>query len=182
VILVALGTHEQPFDRALDLVAPLTRDSHLVIQHGHTPARVDIDATWIEFAPYEAILELMTNAEAIVCHAGVGTILTALGIGISPVVVPRLARLGEHVDDHQFQITEEFADRGFVVPCLDGGDIADCVQRAASLSVMRSSSAANLAAAVAEAAKRPARRRWLQRGIGSGSGEPSPSARSATDS
>lgn len=155
MIFVALGTHEQPFDRALDAVAPLAERDSVVVQHGHTPPRPGLDADWIEFADYDTIVGLMADSAAVVCHAGVGTIMTALAAGKTPVVVPRLERFGEHVDDHQLQITEAFAQRGFVVHCAEGGDIAACVDQAVAASGAVRPRRGNLAAAVAGATEAP---------------------------
>ncbi len=72
----------------------------------------------------------MREASAVVCHAGVGTILSALGTGKQPIVLPRLRQYGEHVDDHQLQITRAFANRAIVIACFDGDDIIECVSQA----------------------------------------------------
>jgi UDP-N-acetylglucosamine transferase subunit ALG13 len=155
VIFVALGTHEQPFDRALTTVASLAGQHELVIQHGHTPPRLDIPATWIGFAPYDRILGLMRDADTIVCHAGVGTILSALGAGKCPVVLPRLARHGEHVDDHQLQITQTFASHGFVVACLEPDNILASVEQARNAFVDGVGPRGDLRSAVADATAPP---------------------------
>jgi UDP-N-acetylglucosamine transferase subunit ALG13 len=44
---------------------------------------------------------LMARARIVVGHAGPGTVLDARRAGRLPVIVPRLARFGEVVDDHQ---------------------------------------------------------------------------------
>lgn len=128
-ILVALGTDEHPFAHAVDLVGRLRPEHRLVIQHGHTPARDWTDVTWLDFVPFEAIRDLMRGADVVVCHAGVGTIMTALSFGRRPVVVPRLASRGEHVDDHQLQIVAKLSQRELVVPVQDD-DIAAAVASA----------------------------------------------------
>ncbi len=46
------------------------------------------------------------NADVVVTHAGVGTILQLLEWGIFPVVLVRRKARGEHVDDHQVQIAQ----------------------------------------------------------------------------
>jgi UDP-N-acetylglucosamine transferase subunit ALG13 len=128
LIFVSLGTHEQPFERALDLVEALAVHDELVVQHGHTPPRPDWPRTrWLAFGSYEEVLSLLREASAFVCHAGVGTIMTALSLSKMPVVVPRLHRFGEHVDDHQLQIVRAFAAGGLVVPCFEGDDLAAAV-------------------------------------------------------
>jgi UDP-N-acetylglucosamine transferase subunit ALG13 len=55
-----------------------------------------------------------TAADVVICHAGVGTILRLLELGVSPIVVPRLQRRNEHVDDHQLQVASRLAQLGLV--------------------------------------------------------------------
>jgi UDP-N-acetylglucosamine transferase subunit ALG13 len=116
LILLSLGTHQQPFTRALDLVEPLARGgTELVVQHGSTPPRPEMpNSTWVRFMAFAEVVEAMGRADSVICHAGVGTIVTALQAGHTPVVLPRMARLGEHVDDHQLDIATRFAERGLI--------------------------------------------------------------------
>ena len=126
MILLSLGTHQQPFPRALDLVESLTRGGEdLVIQHGSTPPRPEMPNTiWVEFMPYEEVVDAMAQADSVICHAGVGTIMTALQAGHTPVVLPRLARHGEHVDDHQLDIATRFAEQGLIRCVTSETDLA----------------------------------------------------------
>jgi UDP-N-acetylglucosamine transferase subunit ALG13 len=116
LILLSFGTHQQPFPRALDLVEPLARGGEdLVIQYGSTPPMPEMpNAVWIEFMPYDDVVDAMAKVDSVICHAGVGTIMTALKAGHTPVVIPRQAQHGEHVDDHQLDIATRFAERGLV--------------------------------------------------------------------
>ena len=52
-------------------------------------------------SPFDELVEHVRRARVVVSHAGVGSVLTALANGKRPVVVPRLHRFGEAVDDHQ---------------------------------------------------------------------------------
>jgi UDP-N-acetylglucosamine transferase subunit ALG13 len=128
MILVVLGTDEHPFERALDLVEPLSHAHKLVVQHGHTPAREWLEAQWFPFVPYETIVSLTCEAEAVICHAGVGTIMTVLSLGRRPVVIARRAARREHVDDHQLQIVEKLRLRGLVIPVDAGDNLAGAVK------------------------------------------------------
>jgi UDP-N-acetylglucosamine--N-acetylmuramyl-(pentapeptide) pyrophosphoryl-undecaprenol N-acetylglucosamine transferase len=131
LIFVALGTHEQPFARALEIVAPLTEDYDLVVQHGVTPVRDDLPrSTWVRFTDYDRVCSLVRESSYVICHAGVGLIMTAMREGKKPIVIPRLAAYGEHVDDHQLQIATEFAKGGRVV--LASGDIRAALKEADS--------------------------------------------------
>lgn len=116
MILLSLGTHQQPFPRAIDLIEPLARQGMaFTIQHGSTGPRPEIPNTkWIEIMAFEELSNVMANAESVVCHGGVGTVMTALQKGHTPVVIPRQASHGEHVDDHQMDIARHFAQRGLV--------------------------------------------------------------------
>lgn len=154
MILLTLGTHDQPFTRALEIVAPLAGTDRLVVQHGHTPPLAGLDADWRPFVRREEMAQLMGDASAVVCHAGVGCIVTALSLGRRPVVIPRRAARGEHVDDHQLQIAEEMDGAGMIAMYREGEDIHDALARAVASSG-RLGDGARLRRAV-EQATRPA--------------------------
>ena len=61
----------------------------------------------------------MLAAKAIVAHAGMGTILTALEMGKPLLVMPRRAALGEHRNDHQLATAHRFAELGRVNVAFD---------------------------------------------------------------
>jgi UDP-N-acetylglucosamine transferase subunit ALG13 len=61
------------------------------------------------------LLREMQEADVVITHAGVGSILSALRVGKVPVVVPRLARYHEHIDDHQIEIAKLLGNLGLVV-------------------------------------------------------------------
>ena len=64
----------------------------------------------------------------VVTHAGVGSILTCLLNGKRPVVVPRLAGLGEHVDDHQLELARRLRDIDVVTLVEDSTDLRAAIE------------------------------------------------------
>lgn len=101
-VVVTLGTDHHPFARLVDWVDTWAGEHparRCVIQHGTAPAP--------RHAEGHAMLDpadipgLMARARIVVGHAGPGTLLDARAAGRLPVLVPRRARLGEVVDDHQ---------------------------------------------------------------------------------
>ena len=66
----------------------------------------------------------MLAADAIVAHAGMGTILTALELGKPLLVVPRRASLGEHRNEHQLATARRFADTGRLLVAFDESELA----------------------------------------------------------
>ncbi|MHB1929662.1 MAG: glycosyltransferase [Acidimicrobiales bacterium] len=65
--------------------------------------------------PAHELQVALTEADVVMGHAGVGTALTAFSAGKLPVLVPREAVHGEHVDDHQAEIGAELQRRGLAV-------------------------------------------------------------------
>ena len=128
MIFVTLGTHEQPFDRALELAATIDGGGELLIQHGSTRPRPDlVDADWVDYLESDDLLANMRRADVVISHAGVGSIITAVRNRKTPIVLPRFARFGEHVDDHQLQLAQRFALQGLVLVCEPDDCIADLV-------------------------------------------------------
>jgi UDP-N-acetylglucosamine transferase subunit ALG13 len=115
VIFVTTGTNAgaAPFDRLLQHVEPLCRREHVVVQLGASTLR-PAGATCVDYLPVDRFEQLVQTARSVVTHAGVGSILVAMRHGKRPVVVPRLARYGEHVDDHQLELARRLADIGAV--------------------------------------------------------------------
>ncbi len=54
-------------------------------------------------------------ADVVVAHAGAGSSLAALRAGKCPLLVPRRAAFGEHVDDHQVEIATELEGRELAI-------------------------------------------------------------------
>lgn len=141
MILAVLGTHEQPFPRAVRMAHAL-RDpprEELHVQHGHTPPCPGIDARWQQWYEREELDEAMLSASVVVVHGGSGSIYQALMLGLRPVVIPRLARYREHVDDHQLQLPGRLATTGRVVlwaPREGPGDVRRRAERGRSRSFL----------------------------------------------
>jgi UDP-N-acetylglucosamine--N-acetylmuramyl-(pentapeptide) pyrophosphoryl-undecaprenol N-acetylglucosamine transferase len=112
MILVTVGTHHQPFDRLIAAAAALQRAGHEVVaQTGTSTVEVVGGRAWI---PPSELAALADRAAVIVCHAGPGSLALAWERGRAPVVVPRRAVFGEHVDDHQVQFCAHLGDRAVV--------------------------------------------------------------------
>jgi UDP-N-acetylglucosamine transferase subunit ALG13 len=148
VIFVTVGTHQQPFARLLDGLAGLPA-GELVVQHGYAPAPAGV-ARAAPFMPYLEMVRCFEEAERVVTHAGVGSILSARRAGHVPVVVPRQKRHGEHVDDHQLELTRALAATGHVIAVLDMATLAAALASAPPRGAPAGSSGA-LHAAVREA-------------------------------
>lgn len=112
-VVVTLGTDHHPFARLVawvDAWASDHPDAVCVVQHGPAPAPRHAEGHPV--LDPALIPELMGRARIVVGHAGPGTVLDARAAGRHPVIVPRLARLGEVVDDHQVSFGRWMDERG----------------------------------------------------------------------
>jgi UDP-N-acetylglucosamine transferase subunit ALG13 len=114
MIFVSVGTNEARFDRLLRAVESLGTGEEVVVQHGPSDVR-PAGATCVDFLSFEEMTDHLSRARVAVLHAGVGSVLAALATGTRPVVVPRLARFGEAVDDHQVGYARRLHEEGLVV-------------------------------------------------------------------
>lgn len=55
--------------------------------------------------------EKIHTSAAVIAHAGIGAIIEALQLGKQIVILPRERRFQEHVNDHQLQTIQRFAER-----------------------------------------------------------------------
>jgi UDP-N-acetylglucosamine transferase subunit ALG13 len=124
VIAVVLGTQRYRFDRLLRALDGI--EEELVVQGGSSTFRPR-GATWFDFLDYPALVEQMRAARVVVSHAGVGAIVTAVAEGKRPVVVPRLKRYGEAVDDHQVPFARRLAEVGLVTLVEDPAELPAAV-------------------------------------------------------
>ncbi len=117
MILLTVGSMF-PFDRLVqamdDLVASgrLQEEVHAQIGTGRYEPRAMPFDRFMDKAQFDALL---MRADAIVSHAGIGSIATALKFGKPMLVLPRLSRHGEHVNDHQVATARRYGQLGHVL-------------------------------------------------------------------
>jgi UDP-N-acetylglucosamine transferase subunit ALG13 len=136
-VVVILGTEKYPFSRALAMLQDaLPPEVELLLQTGHTPAH-HLGLPHRQWVPCDELLQAAAEADLVITHAGVGSVLSALRLGKHPIVVPRLAELGEHVDDHQLQLARMLEDRGLATVAARDSDLASLLGPAACGSTVR---------------------------------------------
>jgi UDP-N-acetylglucosamine--N-acetylmuramyl-(pentapeptide) pyrophosphoryl-undecaprenol N-acetylglucosamine transferase len=126
VIFVTVGSNPTfRFDRLIEAVGQLPPQD-LVVQHGPAtpPSGVKEAHEWLTF---EQVLDYMGEADTVISHAGTGTILCASNIGHVPVVMPRLKRFRETVDDHQVALATVFERTGRVAVVWDVASLPEQV-------------------------------------------------------
>jgi beta-1,4-N-acetylglucosaminyltransferase len=120
LIFVTVGMHPSGFQRLvkqMDVIAGKF-DEEVVMQIGgtqYTPR----NAKYFDFATEQEMKESFRKARIVVGHGGVGTILDVLQEEKPLVVVPRLKKYGEVIDDHQLYLARELEKEGKVTVVYD---------------------------------------------------------------
>ncbi len=122
MIYITVGSQKFPFDRLLvtvdELVQEGTIQEEVFAQRGtsnYIPKHYESEP----FLDRDKFQEKMLQSDIVITHGGTGAIVGAIKAGKKVIAVPRLAKYGEHVDDHQIQIIEEFTKTNFISSCED---------------------------------------------------------------
>lgn len=112
-ILVTLGTiRPYRFDRLVDAVLAIIQPGDEVVWQLGSTIRSELHGKVIGEAPAQELAEIAASSDLVVSHAGVGSLLMALGVGKCPVIAARSRTFQEHVDDHQSQLVPTVARAG----------------------------------------------------------------------
>jgi UDP-N-acetylglucosamine transferase subunit ALG13 len=130
VIFVSVGT-QLPFDRLIRTVDQWCGDRGLVdvfaqIGDGRFQPR---HLQWRRTLSPELFREKLEFADLVISHAGMGTILTALELGKRVIVLPRMASLGEHRNEHQLATARKLGSRGLITVADDEGRLRNILDR-----------------------------------------------------
>ncbi len=125
MIFVTVGA-QMPFDRLITWVddwATAHQREDFAAQIGPS----ELKPQTLEVLPFldpQDFRRRMEAASAVVAHAGMGTIITALELGKPILVVPRLGRLDETRNDHQVATARRLAEDGLVLAAYDEAEFA----------------------------------------------------------
>ena len=133
-VVVTVGTDHHPFDRLIGWTNDWLRQhpEHIprfFVQSG--AASVQPDCPGSRFLDAGQLGALLDMADVMLCHGGPGSISDAWERGQVPIVVPRLRRLGEVVDDHQVDFCRKLAELGRVRLAEEPAGLAELLDEAA---------------------------------------------------
>jgi UDP-N-acetylglucosamine transferase subunit ALG13 len=127
MIVVTVGTHEQQFDRLMRAVVALGDSEPMLVQYG-TCTITSGPGEWVDFLSFDELAERAAGARAFICHAGVGSIVLARRCGHRPIIMARRPDLGEHVDEHQLELSRRLHQAGLVTVVEDELELAAAVR------------------------------------------------------
>ena len=133
MIFVALGTQKFQLNRLLKAIDDLIEQGHLkdevFAQIGHSDY-VPRNYAYKDFLSRDDFQDCINRCDLLITHSGVATIIAGLKLEKPIVVVPRLEKFGEHVDDHQVQIADSFSQKNLLFMCKYLDDLEETLNRA----------------------------------------------------
>lgn len=128
MILITLGTQDKKFYRLLEAVQKQIDNKKIkdrvVVQAGCSNDFKSDDMEIFDLIPMDEFDKLIEECDVLITHGGVGTIITGLRNNKKVIAAARLKEYGEHVNNHQLQIIENFTNDGFILS-LDNFDELD---------------------------------------------------------
>ena len=132
-VFIALGSQQFQLNRLLREKDALME--HGIVQELEVFAQIGFSDYLPRNYPYqcfcsrEEYIRYVGEADLLIIHGGVSTIMEGLRAGKRIIVYPRKAAFQEHIDDHQLQIAQELEKKGYVLSC-DGASLAEAIQKA----------------------------------------------------
>lgn len=131
MIFITLGSQKFQFNRVLKKVDELIEkniiDEEVFAQIGcsdYKPKKFE----YKDFLDREDFVKFVQEANIVITHGGTGAIINAIKQGKRVIALPRLAKYGEHVDNHQIQLVKEFEKLNLISMCINIDDLGDAIK------------------------------------------------------
>ena len=133
MILVTLGTQDKEFTRLLDAIQTQIKKGKIkdrvVVQAGCTNYKSN-DMEIFDLIPMDEFKKLVKECDLLISHGGVGSIIAGLDNNKVVIAAPRLKKYGEHVNDHQLEIINEFVKRKHILALNDFNQLDKILEKA----------------------------------------------------
>lgn len=131
MIFIILGSQKFQFNRLLkavdDLIEKKILTDEIFAQSGYSDYEPQ-NYKFKKFLDREEFAEWEARADVIITHGGTGSIIGAVKKGKKVIAVPRLAKYGEHVDDHQLQLIDQFKNQNLICGLTDCSELEEALQ------------------------------------------------------
>ena len=131
MIFITTGSQKFQFNRLLQevdrLVAEKIIEDKVFAQSGYSDY-VPQNYEYKDFLNRDEFSQKMSESTIVITHGGTGAIIGAVKKGKKVIAVPRLAKYGEHVDDHQLQLLKQFEEMDIILSCYDIENLANYIK------------------------------------------------------
>lgn len=133
MIYVTLGTQDKSFVRLLKAIQKEidngTIKDRVVVQAGCTIFDSK-DMEIFDLVSLDTFNKYMDECTILITHGGVGSIIDGIKRDKIVIAVPRLKEFKEHTNNHQLQITENFGEKGYIIPVLNMDNLHNALIKA----------------------------------------------------
>ena len=133
MILVMLGTQNNSFNRIIKEIEKNIKNGtikeEVIVQAGYTKFETD-KMKIIDLMSKEQLEKFQDEADLIITHGGVGSIVSSIKLGKKVIAIPRLHQYQEHVNDHQKQIVKSFSKKGYIIGINDVEELEEAIYKA----------------------------------------------------
>ena len=131
MIFVSVGSQKFPFNRLLekidDLIEKKIIKDKVFAQIGVSDYKPK-NFEYKDFLTQEEFNKKIDECNMLITHAGTGVIINAVKKEKKVIAISRLAKYGEHVDDHQIQLIKQFEELNFIEPCYELKDLEKAIK------------------------------------------------------
>lgn len=131
MIFITLGSQKFQFNRLLKVVDELVERGRIkeevFAQIGYSDYQ-PVNYKYKKFLDRDEFVSMEEKADIVITHGGTGAIIGAVKKGKKVIAVPRLAKYGEHVDDHQLQLIEQFKEQNLICGLQDCSQLGEGLQ------------------------------------------------------
>lgn len=131
MIFVTVGSQKFQFNRLLkavdDLISDGTIKDEAFAQIGVSDYKPK-NYKYKDFLTQDEFNDYIEKSNLVITHAGTGVIINSIKRGKKVIGVPRLSKYGEHVDDHQIQLLNEFKNMNFIEVANDENELKEKIE------------------------------------------------------
>jgi UDP-N-acetylglucosamine transferase subunit ALG13 len=128
MIFVSVGTYKKGFDRLIKEIDLLKEKKlikeEIIAQIGHGKY-IPKNIKYEKFFEEEEMEKNIKKCTIYITHAGVGSVMKGLNFGKKIIILPRLKKFDEAVDDHQIEIAEKLS--GKIIYCKNEKEIKKAI-------------------------------------------------------
>lgn len=126
MIFVTVGSQKFQFNRLLKEIDRLVGEKKITEEVFAQTGYSDYEPQNYEYKKFldrDEFSNIMSRCDKVITHGGTGAIIGAVKKEKKVIAVPRLSQYGEHIDDHQIQIVEQFTEMNLICGCKDCGEL-----------------------------------------------------------
>lgn len=129
IFVTAGGVKEFDFSRVFIILDNIKKDERfsnmeIIAQIGHSKYEPK-NYKWFRFVDNKKFDDYISNADIVITHGGIGTLIKAMNLNRKIIAFPRLKKYNEHLDNHQCEIVNKLAEEKYIISAIDENSLIE---------------------------------------------------------